>query len=71
MNTVMRLTAGTMVVLYLRHHYISAGGSDEQVENFLTSDSLQRPLDRMQDNGGELRAVQEECAPVFKSLMGR
>jgi hypothetical protein len=71
MNTVMRLTAGTMVVLYLRHHYISAGGSDEQVEKFLTSDSLQRPLDRMQDNGGELRAVQEECAPVFKSLMGR
>ena len=70
-NIVMRLTAGTMVVVYLRHQYISGGGTGEQVEKFLTHDSFQPPIDRMQDDETELRAVQAECAPVFKSLMAR
>lgn len=66
---VMRLTAGAMTVLYLRDGVIDGGGTDEQIEAFLADKVFAAVVDRIQRDPALLLSVQEECAPVFRTLL--
>lgn len=66
---VMGLTAGSMAMLYLRQRLVDAAVPEDRIEKFLTGDSFERSLQRMQRDAAVLMAIQEECAPVFRALI--
>lgn len=66
---VMRLTALTTTVLYLREGFIGAGGTEQQLERFLADEAFGAIVERIQQNAQVLQGVQAECAPVIKALL--
>jgi hypothetical protein len=66
---IMGFSAGSLVLLYLRHGYIAAGGSEEELEKFLSGDQLEVVFQRMQRDTPLLQSVAAECAPVFGAII--
>jgi hypothetical protein len=66
---VMRLTALTTTVLYLREGYMRAGGTEQQLERFLADKAFEPIVERLQRDAQLLQEMQAECAPVIKVLL--
>ena len=58
------LTAVTMAIVRLRHSYIQGGGTDGEVEKFLTSPASSRWPGEFEADIGLREPVEKQCQPV-------
>jgi hypothetical protein len=69
MTSVTGLTAFTLAVLYLRQPFLGAGGSDEELQAFLTSSSMESVLKKIQTEPGARAQVETQCSPPLQALL--
>ena len=62
-------TSLSMASLYLRHHYLAAGGTDARMEAFLSGPSMEPAFGRIQDSEPLLESVHQQCRPLVTWLI--
>jgi hypothetical protein len=70
-GTAVRLTAATMAVLYFRTPFVDSGGSNADIEAFLTGESMARWFDAAQQQTRTMVQVNAECDPLVDALLAR
>jgi hypothetical protein len=69
MTSVTGLTAFTHAVVYLRRPFLAAGGDDDAIEAFLTSETMESVLGRIQNEPGVREHVEGQCTPPLMALV--
>jgi hypothetical protein len=68
-TAVMGLTAGTMAVLYLRAPFAAAGGTDQELEAYMTSAGMEAVAARVQEDEALLDRARAGCTPIVVELV--
>ncbi len=69
MTSVTGLTAFTLAVLYLRRPFLESGGSDTQIEAFLTGKPMASVLEAIQSDAARREHAESQCTPPLLALM--
>jgi hypothetical protein len=66
---VMGLTGITLAVVYLRQPFLAAGGTDEELEAYMTGPAMEAVASRVQDEPALLDRARAGCSPIVVELV--